>query len=174
MSYDLLGERDTSLEDLEPLADALLAVDPQAGRFELDDGFEFGTDDVQVLVGRDDVAIHVPYHFSGDDADAVMDRALRYAHVLRTVGGFRMWDPQLDEPVGADAPRAAEKLRATAGFVEDYDDRRRVRTLAAVVLALAALAVLAYFFSRQLASVLLGVLLFAGFRALRAATRRRS
>ena len=107
MSYDLHGEREQPLEDLEPLITALRAVDPAADRFDGDSFVEIDSEGVQVNVAAGDCAVTVPYHFAGKNADAVMAQAYAYAGVLTRVGGFRMWDPQLETVVGDDSDPAA-------------------------------------------------------------------
>ena len=75
-------------------------------------------------------AINVPYHATGAEGQAVMERAFAYAEVMTRVGGLTMWDPQTEEVVGSpghDPAAAAEQFGATSQVVEDMAGERPSR-----------------------------------------------
>ena len=87
---------------MERVAAGLLALDPAAERFDGEGFIEISTDSMQVSVYAREAAITIPYWFSGDEAEPVLERAFAYARVLHDTGGFAVADPQTGEIVDFD------------------------------------------------------------------------
>jgi len=117
-------------EDRERLAEALVGIDPSAERIDGEDFIELDADGMQVFLYETESAINVPYHATGAEGEAVMERAFAYAEVMTRVGGLTMWDPQTEEVVGSpghDPAAAAEQFGATSQVVEDMAGERPSR-----------------------------------------------
>lgn len=91
-------------EGMRHLAAALRAAVPALEPVELDDAIELSEEGFQVTVDATGGAISIPYWFDGDEARAVLDRALECARVLRHAGELAVWDPQLDALVEDHTP----------------------------------------------------------------------
>jgi len=143
VSYDLHGEIDgppLSTAELERVAEAIVAIDPAAERFDGDGFVEFDTAAMQVWLSSTEATITVPYWYTGDEADTVMRRAHEYAAALTDTGGFVMWDPQVEAVAGTDAyddARAVRKLGATSARVRATGGNPVVEWAFSVVLATA-------------------------------------
>ena len=121
---DALGEDDSpptpaEREEMERLAEALMAVDPAAERIDGADFIEIDTEAMQVSLYGNQAAITVPYWFQGGEADRVMTRAFEYAAVLAEVGGYTVFDPQTDEVVAGVPSADAKRVYASTSAMVD-------------------------------------------------------
>ena len=97
---------------MERLADALAAVDPAVERHDGDGWIELDAPGMQILVAARSAGINVPYWFDGGEADRVMARAYEYAAVLAEVGGYTVYDPQIEEIVAGARSEDAARIMA--------------------------------------------------------------
>lgn len=118
-ALEALEERaptDEERHGMQRVASALQAAAGSLRRSDQQDLIELSDDRLDITLYADEAAISIPYWFSGSEADDVLAMALACARVLRDVGGFAVWDQQLDRLV--DAGTTAVQMR------EAYDAGR--------------------------------------------------
>ncbi|MDQ3632039.1 MAG: hypothetical protein M3417_12370 [Actinomycetota bacterium] len=158
MSYDLIGvrphvgesvaeavERLEEFEDASPspqaraeikrIAAALLDIDTSAHLHEDSDErtMELSPDRFQVSVFEHEAAITIPYWTSGTD-DASLDAVAPYIEVLRSAGGFVIFDLQTEEVVsfGQALSGYAESAAVVLPELDAIEDRREGASLVAL------------------------------------------
>lgn len=119
-----------SHEEMERLADALMAVDPSAERHDAEAFVEIDTDSFQVSVTSAGASLTIPNPGLGHAGDTTRDRAFAYDDVM-TAHGLTVWDPQTESIVGGgddDRASAARMFGATSELVRDVADEDREPT----------------------------------------------
>jgi hypothetical protein len=132
---------DTWKPSREELASALQLLDPALERFEFDyediarlegtsveearhrnSHIELNAteehDGIQIILFSNHASITVPYWHAGPAAEGVFAKVTKYAQVLVTQGGYRIFDPQLDEILDDLAEIREEILVTYAGVTQ--------------------------------------------------------
>ena len=108
-AYEALDDSPPTQEQraaMERAAEALLALDPSAERFEDARCIEHtAAAAIQVSLYPRSAGITVPYWYEDSEADAVMERVFAYARVLSETLGYTVWDPQTETVVEPGAPQ---------------------------------------------------------------------
>lgn len=125
-AYEALDDSPPTAEQraaMERAAEALLALDPSAERFEDEGCIELtAADAIQVSLYPRSAGITVPYWYEDSEADAVMERVFAYARVLSGTLGYTVWDAQTEtvvEPGTADRSAATEILGDISGRMDE-------------------------------------------------------
>ena len=84
---------------------------------ELNNGSEVQTNGIQLTLFDDSASLTVPYWHDAARATAVWSEIWRCVDVLEAVGGFRVYDPQLERPV----TRAADAAATLSSYLKGVD-----------------------------------------------------
>jgi hypothetical protein len=151
MSYDLIflaksadQTWDDAIEAAEEAEDTGSPPDPGVWRallhrvqeilgdvevFEGEDGYELTHEPtgIQVSLYGTEAGISVPYHHTGERAEAVLHLIYRISRVVEATTGLSGYDPQLDLPIDEAATQSGAGVAAFDNVAAMFTDLRRAR-----------------------------------------------